>query len=159
MKLPFSLFDFKNHVNKFEPVAELVHAAAAAAIPETAIYTVPAHKIALLMAVTVKSTKTTSTAFECYIKRALYKSERKGAVTVTTYPLDRLIAETLGTTEVYASWPPAKTAANWSVGWHICFLHEGDSVCITHGLTAAETIDDLVIVHRIEYKDPRYPNG
>lgn len=143
--IPFSLFDFK-HINKFSPIATTVEAAAGNAIAK-AIYTCPKYMFTLILSVSVESAKTTSTQFKTYITRA---------ATIHDSFREHLIDETLGTTEVHASWPAGKAPATWSMGWHLLFMFPGDVLWVTHALTVAETIADDISVVRIEYNDPRF---
>ena len=148
-KFPFSLFDFK-HIDKFGPLAtKIAEAAAGAAIPETVIYTCPDYKFALILQASVVSTKTTSTAFTMAIIRA-----KRNNITGIQ---DWLLIEDLGTSESVISWPMSKPTTSWCLGWTLVFLFPGDTIKISHALTAAETIEDKVEIIGIEYSDPRYP--
>jgi len=152
-QLPFSLLDFKR-IEKFAPLCKQVDAAAGDPI-SAEIYRVPKHKLVWLIGIDVMCTKITSTALVCDLTRSKDEMEISGLPKAT--PVRQiLIAETVGTTEGYVSWPAAKTPSLWVASWFPLFLHAGDLVNLTHAFTVAETIKDIITVNRIEYSDPRY---
>ena len=140
-KLPFSLFDFKL-IQKIEPILWEKISGAGVAIPVTIIYTVPEHHFVWLLGINVTVTKITGTLMYYAIVR------KKGGA-------DMLIYESAADTGQYA-WPSAKTPSLQTPAWFPLFLFEGDTIKVSHALTAAETIAHSTMIHRIEYKDPRY---
>ena len=145
-KFPFSLFDFK-HIDKIEPLQKTLSSSAGNAIALTTIYEVKDHKFVLLLGMSITVTKTTGTALLAFI-------ERKNKIAAALTFVDTLIQETADTGPY--SWPSQKTAAEHTVGWHLCFMFPGDKIRVSQALTAAETILHEILIHRIEYSDPRF---
>lgn len=143
-KPQFSLFNFK-FIQFWGVKAYLKQAGAGAAISAD-VYTVPDGSIVWLQSVAILTQKTTATEVQCFIKRKVG----------TMLPLEHLIVED-STNNKYLCWPQHKAASTLeSLAWLPLFLHEGDIIRLTHDLTAAETINDTVALHMVEYTDPRY---
>ena len=145
-KFPFSLFDFKN-IDRIEPIFKRLNAAAGDAITTTTIYEVPQHKFALLLGVGLVVTKTTATELNLHILRNFKIGASK------TFA-DYLLTEDVATSKI--GWPSAKTAADHTLGWHLCFMWAEDQLRVSHALTAAEVIQHDITINRIEYSDPRF---
>jgi len=144
-KLPFTLFDF-DRMSFFGVKNKVLESAAGVAIPTTTIYTVPEHKMALLLNLKVQVAKTTATEL---LVRVIRKEKDE-----TLDTSEALIRESAA--DNYFSWPSGKTAGAHVFGWHLLFLFEGDAIDASQALTAAETIKHTFSWLIIEYDDPRY---
>jgi len=145
-RVPFSLFDFKT-IHEFKPRQKTLSSTAGIAIPSTVFYTCPDHKFALLLKLSVAVTKTTATALLVLVGRTSQKDEKVSSS-------EALISESANTG--YYSWPSGKATGSHVLGWCLEFLFAGDTLNLSHALTAAETITDVVSWVIIEYDDPRY---